>query len=208
MSPERIGRLLDAWRDAERLRDSGPQYGTTYTDANDAVERARLAYLEAITERARSYGYAGGQRTIQDDIDHLREAEDRRTAAQPSTPDHHAASKDVEERALRILIQVIEDDVAAERGRKSKASEGFLAVTLEDADAELLVATPRGWQVGRPSFHEERNVWVQYAFDATERPRPGKPRKRDWKTEAPTQELCIRSMARCLREIAAGRVPK
>jgi hypothetical protein len=36
-------------------------------------------------------------------------------------------------------------------------------MSLEDADAELIAATPRGWQVGRPSFHEERNVWVQYA---------------------------------------------
>jgi len=122
MSPERIGRLLDAWRDAERVRDGGPQNGTAYTEANDAVERARLAYLEAITERARSYGYAGGQRTIENDIDHLREAENRRSAAQPSTPDYHAAAKDVEDRALRILTQVIEDEVAAERDRKSKAS--------------------------------------------------------------------------------------
>jgi hypothetical protein len=65
-------------------------------------------------------------------------------------------------------------------------------VTLEDADAELLAATPTGWFVGRPTFHEKRNVWVQYAFDTRERPRPGKPRKRDWETEAPTQELFIR----------------
>jgi hypothetical protein len=34
-------------------------------------------------------------------------------------------------------------------------------VTIEDADAELLAATPPGWFVGRPSFHHERNVWVQ-----------------------------------------------
>jgi len=81
-------------------------------------------------------------------------------------------------------------------------------MTLEEADAELLGATPPGWYVGRPSYHHERNVWIKYAFDATERPRQGKPRKRDWETEAPTQELCIRSMAYCLREIAAGRLPK
>lgn len=81
-------------------------------------------------------------------------------------------------------------------------------MTLEQADAELLGTTPRGWFVGRPSFHEERNIWVQYAFDTTERPRAGRRRQRDWETEAPTQELCIRSMAHCLRELAAGRVPK
>ncbi len=82
-------------------------------------------------------------------------------------------------------------------------------MSLEEANDELLEANAAlGWQMGRPSFHHERNVWVQYAFDAKERPRPGKPRKRDWETEAPTQELCIRSTAYCLREIAAGRVPE
>jgi len=78
-------------------------------------------------------------------------------------------------------------------------------MTIADADAELLAATPTGWQVGRPSFHEERRVWVQYAWDTTERPRPGKPRKRDWETEAPTKELCIRSMAYCLRGLPQER---
>lgn len=81
-------------------------------------------------------------------------------------------------------------------------------MTLEEADAELLEAVPPGWFVGRPTFHEERGVWVQYAFDTTERPRPGKPRTRDWETEAPTQERCIKSMAYSLREIATGRVPR
>lgn len=80
-------------------------------------------------------------------------------------------------------------------------------MTLEEPDAELLSATPPGWFVSRPSHHHERNVWVQSAFDVTEQPRPGKPRQRDWETEAPTQELCIRSMAYCLREIRAERVP-
>ena len=81
-------------------------------------------------------------------------------------------------------------------------------MTLEEADAELLKFTPNRWFVGRPSMYHERNVWVQYAFDATERPKPGRPRTRDWTTVGPTQELCIRTMAYCLREIAAGRVPK
>jgi len=33
-----------------------------------------------------------------------------------------------------------------------------VSITLEDADAELLKAAPKGWWVGRASFHEERNV--------------------------------------------------
>lgn len=81
-------------------------------------------------------------------------------------------------------------------------------MSLEHADAELLDAVPHGWFVGRPTFHEERNTWVQFAFDASERPRPGKARQRQWETEALTEEACVRSMAYCLRELAAGRVPK
>lgn len=80
-------------------------------------------------------------------------------------------------------------------------------MTLEDANAELLAARPKGWYIGGPQFHDERRVWVQYARDTTERPRRGKPRNRDWETEAPTQQICIRSMAYVLREMAAGRVP-
>lgn len=79
---------------------------------------------------------------------------------------------------------------------------------LDDAWDELRAATPTGWWVGRPSFHDERGVWVQYAWDTTEHPRPGKPRSRDWETEAPTEEQCVSSMADCLREIGEGRVPK
>jgi hypothetical protein len=45
----------------------------------------------------------------------------------------------------------------------------------DEADAELLAATPPGWYIGRPSFHEERNVWVQYASDTTKRTRRGGP---------------------------------
>jgi hypothetical protein len=77
-------------------------------------------------------------------------------------------------------------------------------MSIQEADAELLDATPKGWQVGKASFHHEPNVWTLYAWDSSERPRQGKPRSRHWETEAPTQEPCIRSMAYCLRQIAAG----
>ena len=120
MSPARIKELLEGWREAERHRDDGPQSGGAYIEANEAVERARRAYLEAVTARATEYGYAGGQRTVHADIEHMREAEDRRMAAEPSSPDYHDAAKDVQDRALRILTQVIEDEVAAQRQRESK----------------------------------------------------------------------------------------
>lgn len=68
-------------------------------------------------------------------------------------------------------------------------------MSLDDACDELREATPPHWEVGRPFFHDERKVWVQYAWDTTERPRPGRPRQRDWETEGPTEEQCIRSMA-------------
>jgi len=32
--------------------------------------------------------------------------------------------------------------------------------TLEDAWADLHAATPRGWYVGRPSYHDERDEWT------------------------------------------------
>ena len=85
-----------------------------------AVERARQAYVDAITTRAMKYGYAGGQRSVQQDIEGLREAENRRASAEPSTAPYHDAAKDVEDRALRILTQVIEDEAAAERERNSQ----------------------------------------------------------------------------------------
>lgn len=46
-----------------------------------------------------------------------------------------------------------------------------------------------------------------YAFDPSERPVQGT-RKREWIAVGPTEERVIWYMAYCLREIAAGRVPK
>ena len=60
MSPEAIKGFLDAWRAAERKRDLGPPSGDGYAAADEAVERARTAYLEAVRARAAEYGYAGG----------------------------------------------------------------------------------------------------------------------------------------------------
>ncbi len=61
----------------------------------------------------------------------------------------------------------------------------------DDAYAELLEATPPGWHVGRPMFHDERSEWQMYAFDPTERAVQGT-RKREWVAVGPTEEHVIR----------------
>lgn len=80
-------------------------------------------------------------------------------------------------------------------------------MTLEHAWNELHEALAPGWYVGTPAFNERRNVWSMYAFDTTERVKMGK-RSREWTAVHPTQEGVVREMARCLREMAAGRVPR
>jgi len=45
-----------------------------------------------------------------------------------------------------------------------------------------------------------------YAFDPAERPKVGL-RSREWEVEGLTEEDVVHEMARCLREIGAGRVP-
>lgn len=82
------------------------------------------------------------------------------------------------------------------------------AVTLEQAWDELpRRATPPGWYVRTPVFHVERGQWALYAFDQTERVKAGK-RSREWTAQHPTQVGLVREMARCLREISEGRVPR
>ncbi len=78
---------------------------------------------------------------------------------------------------------------------------------MEEAWNAVHDATPAGWHVGRPSYHDERREWIQYAFDPSERPRVGV-RSREWTAIGPSEAEVIREMARCLREIAAGRAPR
>ena len=77
---------------------------------------------------------------------------------------------------------------------------------LEDAWSELHDATPAGWHVGRPSYHDERREWIQYAFDPSERPRVGL-RSREWTAAATSEVGVVREMARCLRIIGQGETP-
>ncbi len=77
----------------------------------------------------------------------------------------------------------------------------------EEAWSELHAATPAGWYVGQPSYHDERNEWLMYAFDPSERAVMGK-RSREWTAVARTEGAVVREMARCLREISEGRWPR
>lgn len=78
---------------------------------------------------------------------------------------------------------------------------------LEGAWNALLAVLPLGWYVGKPSYHDERNEWLLHAFDPSERAVVGV-RSREWTAVASTDEGVVLEMARCLREIAAGRAPK
>jgi hypothetical protein len=80
------------------------------------------------------------------------------------------------------------------------------AADLEAAWGEVHDATPPDWYVGRPSYHDEPHEWTQYAFDQRERPSVGV-RSREWTAVGATEVDVLREMARCLRELGAGRVP-
>lgn len=79
--------------------------------------------------------------------------------------------------------------------------------TLEAAWAELHDATAPGWHVGRPAFEKHCGDGTLYAYDMTERTKVGK-RSREWTAQHPTQIGVLHEMARVLREIGEGRVPK
>jgi hypothetical protein len=49
------------------------------------------------------------------DIEHLQEAEGRRSAAAPNSAQYHEAVFDIQERALRIVMQVTEDQAVADK---------------------------------------------------------------------------------------------
>jgi hypothetical protein len=78
---------------------------------------------------------------------------------------------------------------------------------LEDAWSALLAGVPAGWYVGKPSHHLERDEWLPYAFDPSERAVAGV-RSREWTAVAATEVGVVRGMARCLRAVSQGRAPK
>ncbi len=81
------------------------------------------------------------------------------------------------------------------------------AELLEEAWDDVHAAMPAGWTVGPANHHPERQEWMLYAFDPSEQPKVAL-RSREWTAVAPTELLVVREMARCLRAISEGRVPK
>lgn len=79
-------------------------------------------------------------------------------------------------------------------------------VDLQEAWTELHSATPPGWYVGPPN-QRHGGQWAIYALDTTEKAHIGK-RSREWTAVGQTEVECVREMARCLREISEGGVPK
>jgi hypothetical protein len=61
--------------------------------------------------------------------------------------------------------------------------------------------------VGRPGYEPGHRQWSQYAWDITEKAQIGR-RSREWTAVAQTELDCVREMARCLREISEGPVPR
>lgn len=78
---------------------------------------------------------------------------------------------------------------------------------LHDAWDELFAAIPDALDAGKPLYNPGSHAWEMYAFDQRERLKVGH-RTRACTAVAPTEELVVFEMARCLREIGAGRVPK
>ena len=95
-------------------------------------------------------------------------------------------------------------------GRHIRHTRVLTPLDVDDIDSawdELHRTTPDGWFVGRPAYDERRDQWSMYAFDTRERPRVGR-RAHEWTCVAPTQARVIRELARCLRELGAGRAPR
>ncbi len=74
--------------------------------------------------------------------------------------------------------------------------------------AKIHDATPPGWYVGRPGYNDTYRQWEQFVYDdPSARPKVGL-RSGEW-TAVGTSELhVLREMAKCLRAISDGRVPK
>jgi hypothetical protein len=75
---------------------------------------------------------------------------------------------------------------------------------LEAGWAALLAVTPTGWYIGRPRYHDERDEWLLYAFDPSERAVVGV-KSREWMTVAATEMGVGQEMARCLKGLRTSR---
>jgi hypothetical protein len=78
---------------------------------------------------------------------------------------------------------------------------------IEAAWSAVLAVLPPRWYIGRPSYHLERDEWLLYAFDPSERAVVGG-RSREWTAIASTEVGVVQKMARCLADLGEGRPPK
>ena len=81
-------------------------------------------------------------------------------------------------------------------------TQRFRAVSAE----ALYQAIPDGWTAGKPLYNPGSHAWEMCSFDQRDRPKIGHRTRAT--AVAPTEERVVREMARCLREIGEGRVPK
>jgi hypothetical protein len=79
---------------------------------------------------------------------------------------------------------------------------------LEDARNGLHDAKPKGWFVGRPSCRDDLRAREPYAYVPAEGRRGVGHRAQEWTAVGQTELEVIREMARCLRVIGEGLVPK
>ena len=72
---------------------------------------------------------------------------------------------------------------------------------------ELFEAIPDGWTTGKPSYNPNAHAFEMSAFDQRDKVKVGH-RTGAWTAVTPTEDAVVREMARCPREIAAGKVQK
>ena len=77
---------------------------------------------------------------------------------------------------------------------------------LPAAWQELADAKPADWYVARPSQRRDGR-WTMHVIDTTTRD-PRRRRGREWKAVGRTEVECVREMARRLREISNGSMPR
>jgi hypothetical protein len=113
----------------------------------------------------------------------------------PGAADEHAATKRLGRRNERNIAKPL--GPGCEDGRSRIPTVGH----------RIDAATPPGWWVGHPCYHDERDEWLLHAFDPSERAVVGV-RSREWTAKASTKLRVVREMARCLRELRDGRSPR
>jgi hypothetical protein len=117
MSLSHVHELYTVWRAAALTQATFNPDGTEWAHRDEALKSTLDEYLAAVREHAARHSYAYGARTVQTDIEYLREAEVRRAGAERGSREYQQAAKDVLARHGRIIIQLIEDQDHADETR-------------------------------------------------------------------------------------------